>query len=1301
MVTTLVDTLSKTQVYQWYERYKSGREAVEDDTRPGRPSTSKTDENKLNFLNSTLSMEFIEDGVSLEENGMKTTESGVSGGVSEKIGGGAHRGRSTSLCTSGGDREPGLEGDMEWSGLDSFTGARSPIRTRGRTAATEGKLLRPRVKVIEEDLKSPYFRPPLQGISKQLNPLAIEADRITTIGRKPPPFKRKGRTDDLDDEKSRERLLPRLFKEMGVVPAMAPPIKAPPAKQGGQPKAKGAKTAPKAGGKAPGVPPSAVRRDPSPPAVPQTTGTEGCAADANEATWAQVVSRVAKKAAAKAEKTETAPPKSAKGAKTSVSPARDLRRPYQLLRGGGEDQILDLPPRYGDRRSPTQKGHHGGPHLRDPGPGEPRQSRQTGTLVSRPSRTAEVRDSGLDDSATPTELCCRLGASSVIGAWRPVTCSRGARARLTDPGRATGEGQKASGPPATTVAGQTPAAATTAEASSAVPDVEMAVPDVEMAEVTTAAAKGVADGPQINVARPRPDEPQPLGRGAKHVNAHGLVLLNRSRVSTLVGARGESIVDLTWATPAAVIKIRGWHVDASSFGEMSDRHEKERRWALRKLDPGALEVSLLSSTWPEPNPARSVEEKADWLGDAMSRACDASMPRCRPVAKKAAYWWSEELAELRRATVAARRQYTRRRRRGTDTEVEVAAEALREARSALRAAIRRAKADAWRELVSSLDRDPWGRPYKIVTKQFRPWAPPGKGYSRKGRSPVRTDGELSVTGEEMVKAFARLKGRQRTPGPSGIHGRVWLVAAPIVGGRLRRLFTSCLRDGIFPRSWKTARLVLLRKEGKPAESPSAYRLICLLDDAGKLLERVIAARIVLHLSRDGLNLSRGQYGFREGLSTIDAVRQVRALSEQLIAGGEVALAVTTSASRWGPPSHFDEIAPRLGRRADALLGLMPNLRGPNESVRRAYMHAVLSGALYGAPVWSGKALASRRIKQRLHSVQRRLALRICRVYRTVSYTAAMVLVGIPPAEYVADALAETFARMKIFRLVTPMTVDRLRGNARRQVFKEWRATLENDPPTTGARTVEAILPCLEQWIGRGWGGLSFHATQVLTGHGCFGEYLCRIGKELTASCHHCDGDRDNAQHTLEACPAWAGERGVLIQEIGKDLSLPVVVKEMVGRENAWRAFSFCDRVMSQKEEAERQRERAPGGRRPLPPPPPPGGGGGKGGGDARGGGVGGRRGRRLQPGRSRPGSPLARTRRRDRPTGRERRRPPSPIAERTEEEDVGVVRGSGGISEPSTFAATTISEGPASWTRGAVKRRRLADPRVEPPPEKG
>ena len=37
--------MSKTRVSEWYKRFQDGREAVEDDERPGRPSTSTTDEN--------------------------------------------------------------------------------------------------------------------------------------------------------------------------------------------------------------------------------------------------------------------------------------------------------------------------------------------------------------------------------------------------------------------------------------------------------------------------------------------------------------------------------------------------------------------------------------------------------------------------------------------------------------------------------------------------------------------------------------------------------------------------------------------------------------------------------------------------------------------------------------------------------------------------------------------------------------------------------------------------------------------------------------------------------------------------------------------------------------------------------------------------------------------------------------------------------------------------------------------------------------------------------------------------------
>ncbi|XP_018359792.1 PREDICTED: uncharacterized protein LOC108759034 [Trachymyrmex cornetzi] len=148
-------------------------------------------------------------------------------------------------------------------------------------------------------------------------------------------------------------------------------------------------------------------------------------------------------------------------------------------------------------------------------------------------------------------------------------------------------------------------------------------------------------------------------------------------------------------------------------------------------------------------------------------------------------------------------------------------------------------------------------------------------------------------------------------------------------------------------------------------------------------------------------------------------------------------------------------------------------------------------------------------------------------YRTVSHEVAAILAGVPPApaELIADALmlAETYAGVAAIRLgggpVVPRTVDAIRATAHRRVLGEWKNRLERSPPETGIRTVEAILPCLHEWMDRRWGRLSFRLTQVLTGHGCFSEYLCRIGKAATTQCHHCEEGMDSAQHTLEHCPA--------------------------------------------------------------------------------------------------------------------------------------------------------------------------------------
>lgn len=67
-------------------------------------------------------------------------------------------------------------------------------------------------------------------------------------------------------------------------------------------------------------------------------------------------------------------------------------------------------------------------------------------------------------------------------------------------------------------------------------------------------------------------------------------------------------------------------------------------------------------------------------------------------------------------------------------------------------------------------------------------------------------------------------------------------------------------------------------------------------------------------------------------------------------------------------------------------------------------------------------------------------------------------------------------------------------------------------------------------------------TQVFAGHGVFGEYLQKIGREATKICHHCGEGEDTAEYTLELYTAWEAPRRVLRQAIGESLNPSAVVE---------------------------------------------------------------------------------------------------------------------------------------------------------------
>ncbi|KAL0121307.1 hypothetical protein PUN28_008759 [Cardiocondyla obscurior] len=309
-----------------------------------------------------------------------------------------------------------------------------------------------------------------------------------------------------------------------------------------------------------------------------------------------------------------------------------------------------------------------------------------------------------------------------------------------------------------------------------------------------------------------------------------------------------------------------------------------------------------------PQEEEDPEIQLQWVTETVTRACDMSMPRVKHRFRRSAYWWSDQIAALRRDAIRTSRKVTRSRD-NQDRRAEALA-TYKEARKTLRTAIRKAKEESWTELIEALDDDPWGRAYKIVCKKLRPMAPPitevlapqflkeviGKLFPPDTREDGRVhlqssdldwNAALEITEEEFLHAAKRGLRGNTAPGPDGLTKAVWRLALKSIQGPIIQLFNSCLRHGAFPLPWKKAKLVLLRKQGKPEDSPSAYRPICLLDEAGKLFERIIVNRLVQHLSKEGTNFSRNQFGFRAGISTVNAITAVRNFTEEHFPGGDI------------------------------------------------------------------------------------------------------------------------------------------------------------------------------------------------------------------------------------------------------------------------------------------------------------------------------------------------------------------------------------------------------------------------------
>ncbi|XP_025163368.1 uncharacterized protein LOC105183119 [Harpegnathos saltator] len=389
------------------------------------------------------------------------------------------------------------------------------------------------------------------------------------------------------------------------------------------------------------------------------------------------------------------------------------------------------------------------------------------------------------------------------------------------------------------------------------------------------------------------------------------------------------------------------------------------------------------------------------------------------------YWGTEEIAELRDSSIQARRCIYRARRRGED--VTRAQEGYLTTRKALRAAIAEAKR-AWEQMMCSLDDDPWGRPYKRVMGKTRPWAPPPTEtldsqafdglldtlFPRVEGGPPKIpstemkeeDWEEGLGPEELVRARRKFGGKGKLPAP------MESLAEPGLSPSARKTYSrpyagTCLQRGRISTTVNTdsglegldAIQYLRDLNGAVAEREGGMLLTVSLDiknafntlpwpEIGRALEHhgvPVYLRRILAAYFEDRDLAFPKKG------GVQSCHDICYADDTLVAaggraGGEarlraeaaVASVVRTIVNLGLKVAPQKMLASRVRGVGLAVASLLRNLGGPGWRARRLYATAVLSIALYRAPIWAPQLSACRDSLSRMRQALKPMFIRAYR-----------------------------------------------------------------------------------------------------------------------------------------------------------------------------------------------------------------------------------------------------------------------------------------------------------------------------------
>ncbi|GAB1859779.1 Reverse transcriptase [Camponotus japonicus] len=356
-------------------------------------------------------------------------------------------------------------------------------------------------------------------------------------------------------------------------------------------------------------------------------------------------------------------------------------------------------------------------------------------------------------------------------------------------------------------------------------------------------------------------------------------------------------------------------INMNEVSPMLRRKKKYIRWAHKKMDADRYREALTWKCVNHTHDEEDVNKMARWTHEVITEACNYSMPIVTNVRRESVYWWNSQIAEARTECNQARRKWQKMKKNKTVTDILLAEESYRSKKKILCTLIKKAKTQAWNDLIRSIEEDPWGLPYRIVMKKLRRSTPSfGETLPIEileqlvdrlfPQDPLHNESiieeevnepwleEYDISIEEISNILKKKTGANKAPGIDGIKSTFLKKVSLEFLKELTFVYNQCLRRGTFANIWKKSLLILLPK-GVQDAAISKARPICLISELGKLLESVIDNRIHDWMDRHPESqLAKNQFGFRKNTSTCDALLIVQEIVTEAKLNGEIVIGIS-------------------------------------------------------------------------------------------------------------------------------------------------------------------------------------------------------------------------------------------------------------------------------------------------------------------------------------------------------------------------------------------------------------------------